>query len=772
MGEKMTKWNILLSTTEPINPTGIIKVRQSNIATEVLNVTITENSSLKDLTDLKVYFNTVINKNPVEKRAVVVDGKKGVVNFVLDEDCMQQLGSQTAYFSFKTYDNEQIGATQNFNYVVQSSLLKTLTDGQPFIASVEEIIAIVQDLADGLEPEAAVALLRKVTDLDRIKADLDFTSRELSLRRLVTDKILSSDLSTIRDSDKIQEINLSDKVKQMMAGNTPVNSTPGPNSVTNDKLAFRAVSGARIANDTVAPENLRVLDNEFITPVNKSSIQLGAYINGQGVINTGVNYENWGVTPFIEVLPARELILTSHRLTCFYDSSQQLISYTETTLSTNPVKIYTPDQCKFIRTNVLSPTFNPNAFERFQIINRTDGFTLTPEVKVARQNINNRSVVYNHLGINIVDEENASFIRKIGFDGTNLFSIENMVIGLLRNTGIVDSTSSQDVKQYVTSDFLPVEPNEDYKINFARSYCFYDTEKELVKFVDNGAPKDGRVIFKTPEDAAYIRISVANLSDYTFYDGPNSIVLIKLWESKKLDDSIKIEYGSIINRPEVETDSNWSNKIATFHGDSIVWQDGKAYNGSETVARGYGTILKESLDFKLIENYGASGKSVANGTSNGDGIVNIIKSKNYEEDDLVILAGGTNDFRLNVPLGDINEVEFDNTTFYGALRDSIEYILTEKPAQQLMLMTPLQRDNAGYDVNKVNSVGHKLIDYVNAIKDICKMYSIPCWDAYSISGLTKLNLSLYTIDGLHPNDFGYHRITRSLISFVNSIGGV
>lgn len=56
----MVKWQATLSTTEPYNYVGIINVRQGNKNTEVLEVTITENSLLLDLTDSKVFLNRIL----------------------------------------------------------------------------------------------------------------------------------------------------------------------------------------------------------------------------------------------------------------------------------------------------------------------------------------------------------------------------------------------------------------------------------------------------------------------------------------------------------------------------------------------------------------------------------------------------------------------------------------------------------------------------------------------------------------------------------------
>lgn len=63
----MVKWQATLSTTEPYNYVGIINVRQGNKNTEVLEVTITENSLLSDLTDGKVFESHIDNKFPIQR---------------------------------------------------------------------------------------------------------------------------------------------------------------------------------------------------------------------------------------------------------------------------------------------------------------------------------------------------------------------------------------------------------------------------------------------------------------------------------------------------------------------------------------------------------------------------------------------------------------------------------------------------------------------------------------------------------------------------------
>lgn len=206
--------------------------------------------------------------------------------------------------------------------------------------------------------------------------------------------------------------------------------------------------------------------------------------------------------------------------------------------------------------------------------------------------------------------------------------------------------------------------------------------------------------------------------------------------------------------PIVST-SFWSGKKGVMFGDSIV--SGEADDSTEK--GGYPRRIQETLGFASVENRGISGRPMADGTANGVGTNTTIKSvADYKPYDLVIIAAGTNDFKLNVPLGSLGTIEdstFDVNTFYGAYRDAIEYILKSDPTVRICLWTPLYRDNGSYTTTTTNTAGHKLIDYVNAIKNIGELYSIPVVDMYRNSGLNKLNLLTYTTDGLHLNGLGY-----------------
>ncbi|EIA6646534.1 phage baseplate upper protein [Enterococcus faecalis] len=137
----MSKWQATLSTTEPYNYVGIINVRQGNKNTEKLEVNIVENALPLDLTNCKVFFESVIsNKYPIQRPAAVVDARSGIIQYTFDEYSMQSLHRQEAYFTI--YNGEElIGSTQNFSYFVIKAASKTKGEMVSYWQSIEDLIA-------------------------------------------------------------------------------------------------------------------------------------------------------------------------------------------------------------------------------------------------------------------------------------------------------------------------------------------------------------------------------------------------------------------------------------------------------------------------------------------------------------------------------------------------------------------------------------------------------------------------------------------------------
>ena len=217
--------------------------------------------------------------------------------------------------------------------------------------------------------------------------------------------------------------------------------------------------------------------------------------------------------------------------------------------------------------------------------------------------------------------------------------------------------------------------------------------------------------------------------------------------------------GTVHLEPAID---EWYGQTFAALGDSIVWAGAPMLNR-----------MRSRLGFLSYRNLGVSGRPMADGTANGVGTVTTALANNFTTDSLVYIASGTNDFKLNVPLGEIGALgatSHSRSTFYGAYRTTIDHLLSQNPGVQIALATPLQRNNGGYSTTTTNTAGHMLRDYCAAIFALGEMYSLPVVDLYTLSGISEKTLDRYTSDGLHPNEQGYVQMARVVVGQLRSGG--
>jgi lysophospholipase L1-like esterase len=227
------------------------------------------------------------------------------------------------------------------------------------------------------------------------------------------------------------------------------------------------------------------------------------------------------------------------------------------------------------------------------------------------------------------------------------------------------------------------------------------------------------------------------------------------------NNSIQIENDSaidgeiIINYSTNTIDTRWSGTTLNCLGDSITY----GYLTTKT----FHEYLKQMMILNTVNNYGIIGSKIA--SSDADSM-NMRYGSMDANADIVLVFGGTNDYNYSIPLG--TNTDTTNTTFYGALKILIEGLINKYPTKCIVFLTPLQRNYNSTGGMGANSAGFTLLQYVDAIKEMCGKYSIPVFDLYRNLGISTLNLFNFTTDGLHPDANGHKRIAYKIASFLNN----
>ncbi len=234
-----------------------------------------------------------------------------------------------------------------------------------------------------------------------------------------------------------------------------------------------------------------------------------------------------------------------------------------------------------------------------------------------------------------------------------------------------------------------------------------------------------------------------------------------------------------------KTKSQWNKKRVAFLGDSMT-QKWERENTPRTVFWEY---LMKMLDLEPFV-YGISGNQ-------WDGIyrqaVKLEKEHGAEVDAILIFAG-TNDYNHNLPLGKFyNEsvketnvngnmvyrkyrtLDSNDSTFCGRINKVMTYLKHHYPDQQIVIMTPIHRGYAAFNVHNVqpeesfsNALGLYIDDYVQVLRDAASVWAVPLIDLYSVSGLYPMETSnaKYFMnaetDLLHPGSLGNLRMAETI----------
>jgi hypothetical protein len=187
----MTEHFITLSTTEPNNNVGIVKLRHADVNSQAIVAQIVENGQPKNFEGLQPFFclmaQEITGQGVSEESVVSFDAKNGTLKYIASDNALQFVGRNEAYFSFRKQEGEQWieqFSTRSFHYIVEKSIYSQpfkdsnywwtfkelyrifnqyIEDGNK---SWEEFVEANREILESIDPGGV--LLAKVIDIEKI----------------------------------------------------------------------------------------------------------------------------------------------------------------------------------------------------------------------------------------------------------------------------------------------------------------------------------------------------------------------------------------------------------------------------------------------------------------------------------------------------------------------------------------------------------------------------------------------------------------------------
>ena len=249
------------------------------------------------------------------------------------------------------------------------------------------------------------------------------------------------------------------------------------------------------------------------------------------------------------------------------------------------------------------------------------------------------------------------------------------------------------------------------------------------------------------------------LKDFMFarYDEDLNFISVA-WGNKKLDyiytaidptvvKYIRVNYGVDCKADmviEFSEKAPFSGLTGDFLGDSLTSQH-------------YFTDMLTDLYEITVNDYGVSGTSISN-IINHDQFYTRVSGMSTDCD-FVFVLGGTNDWGLSATLG--TKSDTNANTFYGGLYQLFSALRT-RFADKPIFVSNIPQRNWTQDTSQASGIdsnanGNSVMQFNEAIEYMAHRYGCIVVDAFGESGICVSNLSGYTGDGLHFNEYGGKR---------------
>lgn len=156
-----------------------------------------------------------------------------------------------------------------------------------------------------------------------------------------------------------------------------------------------------------------------------------------------------------------------------------------------------------------------------------------------------------------------------------------------------------------------------------------------------------------------------------------------------------------------------------------------------------------------------------------DEVVDGLETLELSAADIILIQHGLNDYYSGIPIYN-EEDPYDEYTYAGALRTSLEILRGKCPDARIVLVTPTYSWYLFTEqtCEEFDAGGGLLEDYVAAQKEVAAQLGIEVIDLYHdlFPHESWEDWERYTFDGLHPNDEGRAMIAGKIAAYLDGTG--
>lgn len=575
-------------------------------------------------------------------------------------------------------------------------------------------------------------------------------SKPIEEFNLQSNSIPASKLKTSSNSDRLKLENLSDEVLQAMAGNTPVNATPGPKGVTEEKVADGAISARVIGDNQVISdkvENKAIDENKVSFPAlyvkkNKNLIDLtkvkkGVYI---GVGGGGENpHASYAATEFIRIKP--NTTYTHHRpdQMAFYDINKKYISGLGTT-SDRTRTFTSPPNAYYLRSTIFVSYLDEAQIEENFYATKYEPFVTPKPIEEVIQEERLTDLLYHVTNpfiktkIKIFGDSITAGVGGTGYSKTGEFmfkdyngvdqyaNVETAICWANSLKHHLEDTYNRVVTVALNDPRIKVYP-------FDHSYQEYSAAPTNKQHVFLGKVP-GAVMMEFPVYGDSFSLIIAKSTSYGIFD---------IYVDGSYHTSVDGYNSSFLQNIEIPVTG-----LGAGVQHTIQLRETGNKNAAATATAAYIQGLKIPKTV-IVKNWGISGRASRS--------MDLDKEKWIESDDDILLCQmGTND-RAYAPWGFTKEHQ----------KNVIEYARSN--GKKFIMMSSIP--SSMRDETEVSPRYFHMDDIQVKLQELAHEMKVPFISNYQwfmdYTLFTGRTIDELLKDGLHPNDDGYEVIYRNVV---------